>query len=343
MVKTKIISTIGPSSEEVTVLRKMIFAGMDVARLNSSHGNYLQHQQRINRINVLNKKYRRRIKILLDLQGYRIRVGKINSSKGIKLNKGDKLFIINRRRTKNKGTITLNQRVSFLGIKKGSLIYIDDGNIALVVEKKLKTLLLTKVIIPGTLKENKGINIPDLKFKFSGLTEKDKSDIRFGLRNNVDYIAQSFVQKKSDIVKLKQYLHKFGHPSCKIIAKIECRQGIRNLEQIINASDGIMIARGDMGVSIPIYEIAMVQKMIINKCKQRGKISITATQMLESMVDHHRPTRAEVTDVANAVLDGSQFLMLSAETAIGNYPVESVKMMNQIIKFTENSHKRNKL
>ena len=190
------------------------------------------------------------------------------------------------------------------------------------------------MVVPGILKENKGINIPDINLKFEGLTEKDKSDLDFAVKNKVDFIAQSFVRNRQDIVHVKDFIKDSGL-KCQIIAKIENRDGIQNIDEILEASDGIMIARGDMGVSLPIYKIPILQKMLIRKCNRRKKFVITATQMLESMTEHIRPTRAEVTDVANAILDGSNYVMLSGETAVGQYPVETVQMMNQIIKFTE--------
>ncbi len=190
------------------------------------------------------------------------------------------------------------------------------------------------MVVPGVLKENKGINIPDINLRFKGVTDKDKKDIEFGIKNKVDYIAQSFVRDSKDVLYIRGLI-KDRLLDCKIIAKIENRQGIRNIDEIIEVSDGIMVARGDIGVSLPIYEIAVIQKMIIKKCNRKKRFVITATQMLESMTENLRPTRAEVTDISNAILDGSDFLMLSAETAVGKYPVEAVRMMNQIIKFTE--------
>ncbi|MHB8155679.1 MAG: pyruvate kinase, partial [Candidatus Omnitrophota bacterium] len=190
------------------------------------------------------------------------------------------------------------------------------------------------VIVPGALKEYKGINIPEVKLSFSGLTDKDKKDIEFSVKNKVDYLAQSFVRNDKDILSFRDSV-KNRHPDCKIIAKIENREGIKNIDKIIKVCDGIMIARGDLGVSIPIYEVPIVQKKIIIKCNRVKKFVITATQMLESMTKNYIPERAEVSDVANAILDGSDYVMLSAETAVGLYPVECVRMMNQIIKFTE--------
>lgn len=337
---SKIICTIGPSSSGKTILRKMILAGMDVARFNFSHASHFEHLQRIRAIRGLNKKYRRHIRLLQDLEGYRIRVGRFKGKKVIELSKKQILVLTNEKILGDKGIIPFDYEGSLRDIKSGNHIYIDDGNIELIVRKNSKRYLKAEVVIPGILKENKGINMPDINLRFKGLTEKDKEDIHFGIRNKVDFIAQSFVRDRFDILPIRQLIR--GRcDDCKIIAKIENRQGIRNIDEIIDVSDGIMIARGDMGVSIPIYEIPVVQKRIIKKCNQAKKFVITATQMLESMVENLRPTRAEVTDVANAVLDGSDYLMLSAETAAGKHPVETVKMMNQIIKFTETTFANN--
>ncbi|MCG2713059.1 MAG: pyruvate kinase [Candidatus Omnitrophica bacterium] len=332
MVKTKIICTIGPASNNYSTLRKMMLAGMDVARLNFSHGNLSRHAKVINLVRTLNKKYSRHLKILGDLEGYRIRIGKLK--KEVVLKKRQTLLLSSGAILCGKGSIPFDYEGPISDIKNGLFIYIDDGNIALKVKSRSNGCLQTEVIVPGVLKEHKGINIPDINLRFSGLTDKDKKDIEFSVKNKLDYIAQSFVRSKKDILNFRD-LVKDRLPNCKIIAKIENRQGIKNIDEIIAVSDGIMVARGDMGVSLPIYEIAVIQKMIIKKCNRMKKFVITATQMLESMTENLRPTRAEVTDVANAFLDGSDYLMLSAETAAGKHPVESVNMMNQIIKFTE--------
>jgi pyruvate kinase len=332
MVKTKIICTIGPASSNYSILRKMMLKGMDVVRLNFSHGNLAEQAKVISLVKALNKKYSRRLRILGDLEGYRIRIGKLK--KEIPLKKKQTLFLSNEVIFDDKSRIPFDYEGPLSDIKNGSFIYIDDGNIALKVKSKDKRGLQTEVIVPGVLREYKGINIPDINLRFSGLTDKDKKDIEFSQENNLDYIAQSFVRSKRDILIFRDSV-KNRLPDCKIIAKIENRDGIRNIDEIIAVSDGVMVARGDMGVSVPIYEIAVIQKMIIRKCNRMKKFVITATQMLESMTEHLRPTRAEVTDVANAFLDGSDYLMLSAETAIGKHPVESVNMMNQVIKFTE--------
>jgi pyruvate kinase len=334
MVKTKIICTLGPASISQTVLRKMMFCGMDVARLNFSHGNHKECLSRIVSIRGLNKKYRRHIKLLGDLEGYRIRVGRFKDARPITLKKRQVLWLTKANISGELGVIPFDYHGSLDVIKRGQYIYIDDGNIALIVKGCSREALKTEVLKPGILKERKGMNMPGAKLVFKGLTEKDRQDICFSLENRLDFIAQSFVRNRNDILKIRE-LVKDSLPECKIIAKIENREGIRNIDEILNVSDGIMIARGDMGISVPIYEIPVIQKEIIKKCNLKGKFVITATQMLESMTEHSIPTRAEVTDVANAIIDGSDYLMLSAETASGNYPAEAVDMMNKIIKFTE--------
>ncbi len=342
MVKTKIICTLGPASENTTVLRKMMLAGMDIARFNFSHGNHKEHLNRINLIRKLNKKYRRHIKILQDLEGYRIRIGTLkNRSKTIELKKRQTIHLCNQKKSSDRTTVPFDYDGPLSDIKRGASIYIDDGNIELLVKATSKHYVQAEVIIPGILKENKGVNVPGIKLSFKDLTEKDEKDLRFGLENKVDYIAQSFVRNKKDVLNVKEIVN-CSAVKPQIIAKIENREGIKNIDEILEVVDGIMIARGDMGVSLPIYEVPMMQKMIIKKCIKRKKMVITATQMLESMTENKRPTRAEVSDVANAILDGSGYLMLSGETAIGAHPALVVKMMNDIIKFTEHTMKRQK-
>jgi len=330
MVKTKIICTLGPASWNQTTIRKMMLAGMDVVRLNFSHASHTELFNVIRLIRILNKKYRRRIKILGDLQGHRIRIGQLPAP--IELKK-KKIYYLAAGKKCDDRTIVFDYTGPLNVIKKGHHIFIDDGNIDLEVIANLGNRLKVKVISGGLLKSNKGVNIPNAKLKFGTLSQKDRQDIIFCQRYAVEYIAQSFVCDKNDIIQVRNVLNdKF---KCDIIAKIENREGIKNIDQIIEVSDGIMIARGDMGVSMPIYEIPILQKMIIKKCNSSDKFVITATQMLESMVENPRPTRAEVSDVANAIIDGTDFVMLSAESAIGRYPVQAVKMMNNIIKFTE--------
>ncbi len=331
MVKTKIICTLGPESSSETVVRKMLLAGMDVARLNFSHGSMQELFRRIRLIRSLNAKYGRRIKLLGDLQGHRIRIGSL--AQPIVLKKRQIAWLIQKDIKGAVGTIPFDYQGSLRDIKNGQHIFIDDGNIDLEVIGHYKGKLKTRVIIGGLLKERKGVNIPEAKLEFGGISAKDKQDIHFCEKHGVEYIAQSFVRTKRDIMDVRRLLG--GGSQCRVIAKIENREGIKNIDEIIGVSDGIMIARGDMGVSLPIYEIPIIQKMIIKKCNRAGKFVITATQMLESMTENLRPTRAEVTDVANAIIDGTDFVMLSAESAVGKYPIETVRMMNNIIKFSE--------
>jgi pyruvate kinase len=331
--KTKIICTIGPASSTETVLRKMILAGMDVGRLNFSHGREKEIISRISAIRLLNKKYKRRIKILGDLQGHRIRIGRL--VKSIELKKRQKVCLVQKDIKGVGSKIPFDYQGPLSSIKNGHHIFIDDGNIALEVTGRTANSIKARVIAAGLLKQHKGVNIPQAKLSFGKISRKDIEDIGFSKEHNIEYIAQSFVCKEDDILDVRDVSGKGYRP--KVIAKIENIDGIKNIDSIIRVSDGIMIARGDMGVSLPIYEIPIIQKMIIKKCNRAGKPVITATQMLESMTGSLRPTRAEVTDVANAIIDGTDFVMLSAETAAGKYPAEAVKMMNDIIKFTETS------
>lgn len=330
-IKTKIICTLGPASSDESILRKMMLSGMDVVRLNFSHGNRKDLIDRIKLVRLLNKKYRRSIKILGDLQGHRIRVGDLSSS--IDLKNRQVVWLVQKNIKGAGDKIPFDYKGDLRTIKNGFSIFIDDGNISLEVIGRSQGSLKTKVLIGGLLKEHKGINIPQAKLEFGDISKKDIDDIHFCEEQNIDYIAQSFVRAKEDILEVKNIIDK--NTKCKIIAKIENQDGINNVGEIIKVSDGVMIARGDMGVSVPIYKIPIIQKIIIKKCNIAGKFVITATQMLDSMVINHRPTRAEVTDVANAVIDGTDFVMLSAESAIGKYPVQTVTMMNNIIKFTE--------
>jgi pyruvate kinase len=309
----------------------MMIAGMDVGRLNFSHSKPQELLHRIELIRLLNKKYRRRIKLLGDLQGHRIRVGDLIAP--VLLKKNQMAWLTQQKIKGSNNKIPFDYQGPLRDIKNGHQIFIDDGNIALEVLGRVKNSLKVKVVFGGLLKGNKGVNIPEARLVFGGISQKDIKDISFCNKHGVEYIAQSFVCSKKDILDVRDTLG--GGSRCRVIAKIENRQGIKNIDEIINASDGIMIARGDMGVSLPIYEIPVIQKMIIRKCNRAGKFVITATQMLESMTENRTPTRAEVSDVANAIIDGTDFVMLSAESAVGKYPVEAVGMMNNIIKFTE--------
>ncbi|MBN1437185.1 MAG: pyruvate kinase [Sedimentisphaerales bacterium] len=339
MSKAKIICTLGPASSDPATLKKMIEAGMSVARLNFSHGTENVHQQTVDTIRRLNHRKRNKLKILQDLEGFRIRVGRLKTpSRTIELVKGAIITFIKADQTDKKNVIPFDYDGSLYNIKQGCHIFIDDGNIALKVKTRDKNKVKAEVIVPGTLKEHKGINIPDTDLKFQGMTEKDQQSLLFGIANKVDFIAQSFVRTKDDVINVRKFINDRKY-NCPLIAKIENRQGIANIDEIADVADGIMIARGDMGVSLPIYEVPIVQKMIIKKCSRHRSFVITATQMLESMTEHVRPTRAEVSDVANAIIDGSDYVMLSGETAVGKHPVAAVQMMSQIIKFTEKALK----
>ncbi len=334
MSKVKIICTLGPASEGAGVLTRMMQAGMDVVRLNFSHGSLEEHLAHIQTVRQINKKYRRHIRILGDLEGYRIRIGKLKGGIPLALNKGQKVHLTAQDVEGAAGVIPFDYTGPLQGIKKGQAIFIDDGNIALEADGVDKNRLQAHVVVGGILKEHKGVNMPGLKLAFKGLTAKDKVNITFCLAHGVDFIAQSFVRDQQDILALKKFIGKHDHPPA-LIAKIENRDGIRNIDRIMAVTDGIMIARGDMGVSLPVYEVPMIQKAIIRKCNQAGVFVITATQMLESMTHNRLPTRAEVSDVANAILDGTDFVMLSAESAVGHDPVGCVAMMEHVIRFTE--------
>ncbi len=334
MPATKIIATLGPASSNYTTLRKMFSAGLDVVRLNFSHGSHRQHADNIELVRRLNRKYRRHIRIMQDLEGFRIRVGHFRGAKTRTLRNRATVWLTNDPGAWGPKTIPFDYTGDLSRIKPSQHIYIDDGNLALRVKNTSANGIKALVIEGGTLKERKGINIPDAELEFNGITDKDRRDIEFGVENGLDYVALSFVRDADDVHEAATLI-KPRLPNCKLVAKIESRQAINNIDAIIDAADAIMIARGDMGIAIPIYEVPIVQKQIIRKCNAANKFVITATQMLEHMTEHARPTRAEVTDVANAIIDGTDFVMLSAETAVGRFPCESVRMMNEIIRFTE--------
>ena len=309
---------------------------MDIARLNFSHGTHEQHGRSIELIRKINQKYGFSVKILQDLEGYRIRLGVWRGARPIPLVRNQVLWLVKQKETRSRDHVPFDYDGPFTLIKKGFHIFIDDGYIELVVKESHADYLKCRVVIPGTLKERKGVNIPRFNPPFEGLTAKDKEDLAFGLKQKVDFIAQSFVRTGKDILDLRRNIGK-NKGAIGMIAKIENCEGILNMPSILRVADGIMVARGDMGVSVPIYQIPVIQKTIIKQCGRMKKEAITATQMLESMTDNPRPTRAEVTDVANAILDGTDYVMLSGETAAGQYPVETVRIMRQIIDFTQKS------
>ncbi len=304
---------------------------MSVARLNMSHGTYEFYIQLLSAIRKVNKKNGFNIRVLLDLEGPRIRIGFLKTP--FTVNDGDEVYMAAEHLNVN-GAIPFDFPGSISEITKGMDVFVDDGNIHLIATGHSGRRLKLRVIKGGVIKSRKGVNIPKFKIKNRIISEKDRLDIEFGIENKADMIAQSFVTDSNDIKQVVR-LVKEPLPECQIIAKLENAEGIKNVEKIIESCDGIMVARGDMGVSLPMYKIPIIQKYIIRQCNRKKKSVIVATQMLESMIDNPRPTRAEVSDIANAILDGTDYVMLSAESAVGKYPVECVDLMQQIIVFTE--------
>ncbi len=334
MRKTKIVCTLGPATDNEEVLRQMMLEGMNVARCNFSHATYDEHKKRMDMIKKLRKEVGQPVAILLDTKGPEVRVKNFKDGR-VTLEEGQ-LFTLTAddvEGTKDKVSVTYNRLYEDLEV--GMRVLIDDGLIEMTVEQVDRTNIVCRVINGGVVSNHKGVNVPDVDLSMPYISDKDREDILFGISQDVDFIAASFVQKKEDILQLRRLLEKNGGSDIKIIAKIENAQGVTNIDDIIEVSDGIMVARGDMGVEIPYEEVPVIQKKIIKKVYRTGKQVITATQMLESMIKNPRPTRAETTDVANAVYDGTSAIMLSGETAAGAYPVEAVKTMVRIAERTE--------
>lgn len=338
MRKTKIVCTIGPASESVEMLEKLIDAGMNVARLNFSHGTHEEHKIRIDRINEVSRRKGKVVGILLDTRGPEIRTHKMENGQ-IDIVAGNSIAVSMEEveGTEEMFSITYNKLIE--DVEEGSMILLDDGLIQLEVVgfDRDRNLIHTVAINSGILKNHKGVNVPGIHVQLPGITEKDAEDILFGIQEGVDFIAASFVQRSSDVMEIRSLLENNGGKDIQIIPKIENGLGVENIDEIVTLSDGLMVARGDLGVEIPSEEVPHIQKMLIKKCNQAGKPVITATQMLDSMQQNPRPTRAEASDVANAILDGSDAIMLSGETAAGKYPVESVETMDQIAKRAEES------
>ena len=336
MRRAKIICTIGPASNSPEVLREMIEAGMDVARLNFSHGTHEDHRETFERIRSVSSEVGKPVAILQDLQGPKIRVGQFAEGPVI-LENGDEFTITTRDVEGNSTVVSTTYKGLPRDVDVGDTMLLDDGLLRLKVTDLTETDVVTEVLVGGKLSDNKGINLPTSKVSAPSLTEKDKRDLKFGIELGVDFVALSFVRSALDIHQLQALLPDEDGQRIKVISKIEKPQAIGELEDIISVSDGIMIARGDLGVEMPPQEVPMIQKKAITQAGSLGRLSITATQMLESMTENPRPTRAEASDVANAVMDGSDAVMLSGETAIGEYPVESVRMMANIIEEVERS------
>ncbi|WP_129691818.1 pyruvate kinase [Gottfriedia acidiceleris] len=329
MRKTKIVCTIGPASESVEKLVELINAGMNVARLNFSHGSHEEHAARITSIREASKKTGRTVAILLDTKGPEIRTLDFEGGQA-ELKTGNEVIITTEPVVGTAEKFAVSYEGLIDDVHVGSKILIDDGLIGLEVIGIEGNDIRTKVLNSGLVKNKKGVNVPNVRVNLPGITEKDISDIEFGIEQNVDFIAASFVRKASDVLEIRELLGKHGAEYIQIIPKIENQEGIDNIDEILEVSDGLMVARGDMGVEIPPEEVPIVQKLLIKKCNNLGKPVITATQMLDSMQRNPRPTRAEASDVANAILDGTDAIMLSGETAAGSYPIESVSMMNSI-------------
>ena len=330
MKKTKIIATIGPASSNKKTLKKMFLEGVNVCRLNFSHGNYNDYSTTIKDIRELNKETGLNIAILADLQGPKIRTGKIRNNE-IELIQESIIEINSKEQIGDEKSFSINYTELPNDVRKGEKILLDDGKLCLeVISTNKRDKITTKVIVGGILSSNKGVNLPNTKISMPSLTEKDLTDLEFALEKNVDWIGLSFVRSSKDIIKLKNLIsEKSG--KAKVIAKIEKPEAIIDIDKIIIESDALMVARGDLGVEIPYQNVPLIQKMLINKCILNAKPVIVATQMMESMILKSTPTRAEVNDVANAVLDGADAVMLSAETSVGKHPIDVIRTMSNIL------------
>ena len=338
MKKTKIVCTIGPKTESVEKLTELVNAGMNVMRLNFSHGNFAEHSVRIQNIRVVSENLNKKIAVLLDTKGPEIRTIKLENGEDVTLTVGqDFTFTTDITVIGNKNCVAVTYPGFAKDLHPGSIILIDDGLIEMKVVATTETEVKCTVLNTGELGENKGVNLPNISVGLPALSEKDKAALAFGCEQEVDFVAASFIRKADDVREIREILFNNGGENIQIISKIENQEGVDNFDEILAESDGIMVARGDLGVEIPVEEVIMAQKMMIKKCNKAGKVVITATQMLDSMINNPRPTRAEAGDVANAVLDGTDAVMLSGETAKGKYPVEAVSIMASICERTDNS------
>ncbi len=336
MKKTKIVCTIGPKTESEEKLTELLNAGMNVMRLNFSHGDYEEHGQRIKNIRAVVDKTGEKAAILLDTKGPEIRTMKLEDGNDVSLTAGQTFTF-----TTDKSVIGNRDRVAvtYAGLpddlKSGNTVLVDDGLLAMTVKEVTATEVICEVLNNGDLGENKGVNLPNVSINLPALAEKDKQDLIFGCEQGVDFVAASFIRKRADVLEIREHLNAHGGGHIQIISKIENQEGLNNFDEILEASDGIMVARGDLGVEIPVEEVIFAQKMMIEKCNAARKVVITATQMLDSMIKNPRPTRAEAGDVANAILDGTDAVMLSGESAKGKYPVEAVSIMATICERTD--------
>lgn len=331
--KTKVVCTIGPASRSESVLRKLIESGMNVARINFAHGSREEHRESIRRIRSLASEMGRVVAILADLPGPKIRIGRLKEEPVV-LRKGETVTLTTKDLLGTSSLISVHYDGLTEGLRRGSLIYLNDGFIQLRVEDVQKNAVRCRVVIGGELLSHKGLNLPDLQAKGGAITREDESFVDFGLEEDVDAFSVSFVEEAADLIKVKEMARRKGK-EVYVVAKIERKRAVKNIDEILRAADALMVARGDLGVEMPIEDVPAVQKKLIHKANLMGRPVITATQMLESMTGNIRPTRAEVTDVANAILDGTDAVMLSEETAVGLYPVEAAKMAVKIARSIE--------
>lgn len=335
MKKTKIICTMGPNADNKETLKALALSGMDVARFNFSHGDYAEQKARFDLLKSVREEVKKPIAILLDTKGPEIRTGLLKGGEKVLLKAGDELVLTSEEIEGDAARVSQSYPQLAQDVKPGDTILIDDGLIGLEVKEIRGTDIVCLVRNGGELGQRKGINVPNVRVNLPAITEKDRADILFGISQGIDFIAASFVRDADAVKEIRNILKENNAEHIDIIAKIENKEGIDNIDRIIQAADGIMVARGDLGVEIPAYEVPHVQQMIVKKCNHKYKPVIIATQMLDSMIRNPRPTRAEVTDVANAIREGTDAIMLSGETAMGKYPVEALKMMVQIAESTE--------
>lgn len=336
MKKTKIVCTIGPNTESEEMLSKMIHAGMDIMRLNFSHGDYEEHGRRITNLRNVASKTSKNVAILLDTKGPEIRTMKLEGGKDVSLQNGQRfIFTTDQTVIGNKDRVAVTYQGLIHDLRPGNQVLVDDGLIGMQVVAIEDNQVICTVLNNGDLGENKGVNLPGVSIALPALAEKDKQDLIFGCQQRVDFVAASFIRKRSDVLEIREYLKAHGGGNIQIISKIENQEGLNNFDEILEVSDGIMVARGDLGVEIPVEEVIFAQKVMIDKCVRQRKIVITATQMLDSMIKNPRPTRAEAGDVANAILDGTDAVMLSGESAKGKYPLEAVSIMATICQRTD--------
>jgi pyruvate kinase len=333
--KTKLVCTIGPASASPAIIEELLRTGMNVARLNFSHGTHEEHAGYIKAIRKASSKLNIPVAILQDISGPKIRTGKLKS-KEVRLKENASFTLTTRKGIGDKSGVCVNLSELADNVKKGDIIYLDDGAIKLEVVKVTAAEVKCRVVVGGILGWEKGVNIPGVNLKIPSVTEKDFKDILFGIEHEVDFIALSFVRKADDVLRVRRFIKKKG-ADIPLIAKIEKWEAWEHLDKILAVSDGLMVARGDLGIEVPIEKVPLIQKEIIRKCNRVGKPVITATQMLQSMINSPQPTRAEVTDIANSIFDGTDAIMLSGETAVGRYPVEAAQVMLKIALTTEAS------